>query len=177
MTAVFVLSKFTHVMRRTIYYVLGTLAVLAAIVALSRWNGTSAQPATSASAATVLTVTPANYDFGSVSMAAGPVRRQFTVSNGGSSPVTMTKLSTSCMCTKASLLVGGRQVGPFGMPGHGAIPRIQEVLPAGGSATLEVTFDPAAHGPAGVGRVDRQVTLETNSGAPLKVAIAATVTP
>jgi len=164
-------------MRRTISYVLGTLAVLAAIVALSRWSGTSAQPATSATAATVLTVTPANYDFGSVSMAAGTVRRQFTVSNGGSSPVTLTKLSTSCMCTKASLLVGGRQVGPFGMPGHGAIPRIQEVLPAAGTAMLEVTFDPAAHGPAGVGRVDRVVTLENDGGGPLQLSFTALVTP
>lgn len=158
-------------------YVIGTIALLGGIVALAQWSGTASGTSSPASGSSRLTASPARYDFGSVSMAAGSVRQQFTVTNQGESPVTLTKLYSSCMCTQASLTLGGRRVGPFGMPGHGSIPRIQEVLPPGGTATLEVTFDPAAHGPAGVGRVERQVTLEQGSGAPLRVAIAATVTP
>lgn len=110
-------------------------------------------------------------------MAAGRVSKRFTISNGGTNPVTLTKLYTSCMCTTAALKVGSRSVGPFGMPGHGAIPRIAEVVPAGSQATVDVTFDPAAHGPAGVGRIARTVTLENDGGSPLQLSFTALVTP
>lgn len=67
--------------------------------------------------------------------------------------------------------------GPFGMPGHGAIPTINEALEPGTEATIEVVFDPAAHGPAGVGKVNRVVTVETASGEALQLSFQATVTP
>ena len=110
-------------------------------------------------------------------MKAGRVSRRFTVRNDGGSAVTVTKLYTSCMCTTVRLSVGNRTVGPFGMPGHGAIPRLDETIDPGGEAIVEMTFNPAAHGPAGVGRVTRAITLENDNGAPLQLTFTALVAP
>src|SRR3989338_1285615 len=44
-------------------------------------------------------------------------------------------------------------------------------------ATLEVVFDPAAHGPAGVGRIERVVYVEHSAGDLLEFQISAMVTP
>jgi len=129
------------------------------------------------SGASALTVEESLYDFGAISMSAGKVSHSFVVKNSGDGPVTLTKLYTSCMCTEASLVMGERRVGPFGMAGHGFIPPIDEALEAGQSGTVEVVFDPAAHGPAGVGKIERVVFLENDSGSPMEITFSATVTP
>jgi hypothetical protein len=67
--------------------------------------------------------------------------------------------------------------GPFGMIGHAAIPAIAETLVPGGRARVEIVFDPAAHGPAGVGRIERAIMAETNAGKPLELGFVAMVTP
>jgi hypothetical protein len=118
-----------------------------------------------------------SYNFGSVSMAAGNVAHRYAVTNLGGSPVTITKVFTSCMCTTATLVTPSARRGPFGMPGHASIPSIRERLAPGETAQVEVVFDPAAHGPAGVGRVDRTVTLENDAGRPFELAFTAMVTP
>ncbi|MDP1719096.1 MAG: DUF1573 domain-containing protein, partial [bacterium] len=118
-----------------------------------------------------------SFDFGSISMAAGKVTHMFKIKNATAEPVIVGKIYTSCMCTAASLINDGRRLGPFGMPAHGAIPSIDEQIKPGGEAVVEVVFDPAAHGPAGVGTIQRVVTLENNAGAPLELKFAAVVTP
>lgn len=122
-------------------------------------------------------VTETSYDFGAISMKNGMVERDFVLTNNGTSPITVTKLYTSCMCTKALLKVGDSQAGPFGMPGHAAIPSIRELVQPGEQATVRVIFDPNAHGPAGVGRIDRVVTVENNGGDPVELRFSALVTP
>jgi hypothetical protein len=117
------------------------------------------------------------FNFGTVSMRAGKVVHKYAVSNIGSSPVTITRLSTSCMCTEATLVTASARRGPFGMEGHAPIPSIREQLGVGEMAQVEVVFDPAAHGPAGVGRIDRTVTLQNSAGRPLELAFTAMVTP
>jgi hypothetical protein len=117
------------------------------------------------------------YNFGTVSMAAGDVAHRYTVTNLGQSPITVTKLYTSCMCTTATLVTPSGRRGPFGMPGHTPISAIRERLAPGETALVDVVFDPAAHGPAGVGRIDRTVTLENDAGEPFELAFTATVTP
>ncbi|OHA09741.1 MAG: hypothetical protein A3A44_02040 [Candidatus Sungbacteria bacterium RIFCSPLOWO2_01_FULL_60_25] len=117
------------------------------------------------------------FDFGTISMAAGTVRHAFPVKNGGDAAIAIKKMYTSCMCTTASLTAGGTTYGPFGMPGHGAIPAINANIPAGETASVEVVFDPAAHGPAGVGKIERIVRLERERGEPLELHVSAFVTP
>jgi len=118
-----------------------------------------------------------NYNFGSISMMNGTVNHQFKIKNEGSEAVTIRKMYTSCMCTTATLMKGGEQFGPFSMPGHVSVPTINQVINPGEEAVVEAVFDPAAHGPAGIGRIGRAVILETDSGKPFELLFTATVTP
>lgn len=119
-----------------------------------------------------------NYDFGEISMAAGEVKHQFKIKNAGIGTVTVNKIYTSCMCTTASLMMAGnKQFGPYGMPGHGFIPKISQDIKPNEEATVEVIFDPAAHGPSGVGRIQRSITIESNDGESVQLQFAAVVTP
>lgn len=119
----------------------------------------------------------ASFDFGTISMAAGTVRHTFKIQNAGTEPVVIGKIYTSCMCTIATLALDGKQFGPYGMPRHGFIPKINGAMAPGEEASVEVVFDPAAHGPAGVGRLQRIVTVEYNAGQPLEIGFTALVTP
>lgn len=132
---------------------------------------------TSSGTGGALTAQETSYDFGTVSMKAGKVSHAFKIKNTGSGPITLTKVYTSCMCTQATLVMGSKKRGPFGMQGHGIIPKINEVLDAEKDAEVEVVFDPAAHGPAGVGRISRAIYLENNQSAPFELQISANVTP
>ena len=64
------------------------------------------------------------------------------------------------------------------MVGHGGtVPKANEIIKAGESRKLRVVFDHNAHGPAGVGIINRVVTLEDNGGGILEFEIKAVVTP
>ncbi|MFO0702334.1 MAG: DUF1573 domain-containing protein [Candidatus Andersenbacteria bacterium] len=135
-----------------------------------------AQPAASSSTPTALTVDAALFDFGTVAMSKGKVTHDFVVTNTGKQPISLTKLYTSCMCTSAELSLGEHHQGPFGMQGHGATPTFDETLAPGAAVTVSATFDPNAHGPAGVGPIDRSVSLESSDGV-LALRFTGTVTP
>ena len=124
-----------------------------------------------------LTAKSGKFDFGTVSMAAGKVTHRYWISNAGPDPIVLRKIYTSCMCTTAALVKGGRKFDPYGMPGHGYIPSLNETLAPKEDAMIEVVFDPAAHGPAGVGPIERVVTIENSSAQPLELAFSAVVTP
>jgi len=110
-------------------------------------------------------------------MATGKVNHAFKIRNAGIEPVVIGKMYTSCMCTTASLTIDGKQFGPYGMPGHGFVPKIGQTINPNEEATVEVVFDPAAHGPAGVGRIQRAITIEHNAGQPVELLFDAIVTP
>ena len=138
----------------------------------------SANDDTGLLASAILTVEEAsNYDFGTISMAKGIVKHQFKIKNTSTKSVTIDKMYTSCMCTTATLTKGDKQFGPYGMPGHGAIPKIGQTINPDEEISVDVFFDPAAHGPAGVGRIQRAVTIENNVGRPVELLFAAMVTP
>ena len=160
-----------------------TTVVAVAAVAAILWMGQQGAGKTSASASDsprsngTLVLSESSFDFGTVSMAKGVVRRSVTLKNEGPDPVVIGKMYTSCMCTTASFVKGSETFGPFGMQGHGYIPKINQTVGLNEEATVDVAFDPAAHGPAGVGRVDRSVYLENNAGKPIEIQFTATVTP
>lgn len=139
--------------------------------------GGAVSPTQASSAAAPLASFQPVYNFGSISMAAGKVRHTYTISNTSPAPVTIVGVHTSCMCTGATVITSNGRFGPFGMPGHGRMPTIRETLAPGALAQVEVVFDPAAHGPAGVGKTERGITLETDTGAPLQLALSAMVRP
>jgi len=118
------------------------------------------------------------YDFGTISMKNGNVSKIFKVTNGTDKDILFPNLTTSCMCTNAYfVLPDGSKKGPFGMSGMGFVPKLNETIKAGQSADIEVVFDPNAHGPAGVGIIDRLVDLADDSGRALQFEIKANVTP
>ncbi|MDO8514010.1 MAG: DUF1573 domain-containing protein [bacterium] len=119
------------------------------------------------------------YDFGIISMKNGNVTKEFTVTNPTQEDITVKTVFTSCMCTEAFIVESdGSAKGPFGMPGHGgAVPPANELIKAGESRSIRVVYDPNAHGPAGVGVIDRFVTLTDTSGNTVELEIKANVTP
>ncbi|MFH1193082.1 MAG: DUF1573 domain-containing protein [Candidatus Jorgensenbacteria bacterium] len=125
----------------------------------------------------VLVATENRFDFGTVSMAAGKVTHTFVVKNGGAVPQPLTRFYTSCMCTEATLIQGEKRMGPVGMAGHSVVPRWNLTFAPGEEVRVEVAFDPAAHGPAGIGAIAREVRLDSDAGTLLTLGIAANVTP
>lgn len=164
--------------KTTIIGIVIVIIVLGGIVWIARPNSQSAPTASlSSSSNGTLEAEETNFDFGTISMAAGNVKHRFKIKNVGNSPVTVRKIYTSCMCTTSVLVIDGKRFGPYGMPGHGFIPKIDETMSVGEEAAIEVVFDPAAHGPAGVGRIQRTITIENNTGQPLEFGFTALVTP
>ena len=159
---------------------IAALAILA-IGGLMWWGSTGSARAPDASpeVESPLTAEENVYDFGLISMKDGTVSRTFTVRNGSSADVLVTDVFTSCMCTEAFLLSEGEvKRGPFGMPGHGSsVPKANETIPAGTSLEIEVVYDPNAHGPAGVGAINRFIYLKDSGGGTLSLEIKANVTP
>ena len=149
------------------------------------WWGRNNQTATPAAAGTstsntesALIASEMQYDFGTISMAKGNVEKVFTVTNPTGKDILLSRLVTSCMCTTAYIVGPTGQKGPFGMPGHGgSVPPANEIIEAGTSVGIKVVYDPNAHGPAGVGTIDRAITLTDSEGAVLELTIRATVTP
>src|SRR3989338_3262125 len=127
----------------------------------------------------LLTATEKFYDFGTVSMKNGNVSREFNVTNASDKDITVDTVITSCMCTNAFIVKSDGSVkGPFGMVGHGgSVPPANEIIKAGESRTIRVVFNPNAHGPAGVGKIDRFITLTDSLGNNFQFEIVATVMP
>ncbi|MDP2676785.1 MAG: DUF1573 domain-containing protein [bacterium] len=113
----------------------------------------------------ILQTADASFDFETISMKDGKVSHDFVAENSGEEPVIITKVYTSCMCTAAQITDGAGNVrGIFGMPGHAGPSSADIEVAPGERITIEAIFDPAAHGPSGVGLAQRSVYLETNSG-------------
>lgn len=160
---------------------IGVLVIIG-IVGLMWWGrGSQAAPPSQSQLNTKsqLSASEVLYDFGTISMASGNVTHIFKVTNPTSAEVIIPDVTTSCMCTLA-YVVGpdGSKKGPFGMPGMGAAtPKALEVIKAGEARDIEVVYDPNAHGPAGVGQIDRQIYLRDSAGGVLTLEIKANVTP
>ena len=165
-------------MNKNIIGVLLSVLVLMGLIWVARPDSSNDNTATLVESAGVLAVEESDmYSFGTISMAEGKVKHQFKMKNTGNEPVIVDKIYTSCMCTTAELIVGEKRFGPYGMPGHGAIPKIDGLIKPGEEAVVEAVFDPAAHGPAGIGRIQRAIVLENNAGQPVELQFVAVVRP
>ena len=142
-------------------------------------SGSKSHPANAGGAVgNALTIDKTFYDFGTISMKNGNTSEVFTVSNVSDVDISIKSVVTSCMCTNAFILKNdGGKIGPFGMPGHGGATRVNETIKAGESVGIEVVYDPNAHGPAGVGTINRFIEIEDENGNKLQFEIKANVTP
>lgn len=150
------------------------IAFLVWLVSASKQNSlTSTESKNSA-----LEVKQNQYDFGEISMANGKVEYDFEIINKTQESTKIKKIYTSCMCTEAVVEIGDKKFGPFGMPGHGLIPSINQDIKTGDKFIVKAIFNPAAHGPAGLGRIERQIYIEEEGVKnPLTLTIRASVIP
>ncbi|MBU3942993.1 DUF1573 domain-containing protein [Patescibacteria group bacterium] len=105
-------------------------------------------------------ITEMSYDAGTVSMADGLVKHTYEIKNTGEGDLKLKNIRTSCMCTTVYLKIGDKLSPKFGM--HDNPPIWTETIPPGETGYLEVTFDPAFHGPEGIGSLVRAVYVSTN---------------
>lgn len=124
-----------------------------------------------------LVASEALYDFGTISMANGKVDHMFQIMNPTNEDITLSNLQTSCMCTNAYIVNGSSRIGPYGMPGMGGMTAADSVILAHSTQAIDVVFDPAAHGPAGVGDIDRFIDVTQKNGGTLQLEVKAVVTP
>lgn len=104
-------------------------------------------------------VAETSFDWGEVGIDDGNVEKTFEIKNEGTSPLVLTNVVTSCMCTTAQLILDDRVSPVFGMHTKSAY---KLEVPPEATAKLKVIFDPAFHGPDGIGPITRQVKVETN---------------
>ncbi len=109
-------------------------------------------------------------------MAKGNVNHIFAITNLTNKDIVVSDITTSCMCTSAYIVDGNSKQGPFGMVGMGYVPKANLLIKAGETKNIDVVYDPNAHGPAGVGLIDRFVYLSGVEGA-TQLEIKAVVTP
>lgn len=140
-----------------ILFALVTLAIIGAGVFLI--SKTSSSGTISASYNVRMKIEEKNFDFGEASMNGGKINKTFMIKNEGTDTLKLTKIKTSCHCTQAVVKIQEAVSPSFGM--NSVSSWIGEVVP-GGEAQLEVIFDPAYHGEAGLGPVTRLVAVETN---------------
>ncbi len=115
------------------------------------------------------------FDWGQINMKNGNVNKTFIIKNTGTDVLKVTKVKTSCHCTKAQVTINGTTSPSFGM--NTAFPWVGEVAP-GNEAQLSVVFDPAYHGPNGVGPITRYISVDTNdqNNSTLEFTLTANVT-
>ncbi|MFW0838181.1 MAG: DUF1573 domain-containing protein [Candidatus Komeilibacteria bacterium] len=122
-------------------------------------------------------VSESSFNFGTISMKDGLVDHIFKITNSTDQDIFVKEIYTSCMCTGAYIEKTDREKGPFGMKGMGYLPPANEIIKVGESLNIKVVYDPNAHGPAGIGTIDRLIYLTDASGGELQLEIEAVVTP
>ncbi len=120
---------------------IGLIALLIGVKALS----SAAAPVESVSDA-FLSVPEMKWDIGDVAMSKGISRREVELTNTSGSSITITQMSTSCMCTTVQIVhADGKKSGLKGMPGHGGgTSSLSETIKNGETAKLVVNFAPNA---------------------------------
>ncbi len=155
------------------------LVILIIAIAVSKNN--SKKPDSNLSAATLsespLASIITSFDFGRISMAKGDVSKTFLLKNESKLPIIVKKVYTSCMCTSAIMKTAVKKFGPFGMPSHGLAPSLNIPLAPGEEFQVEAIFNPAAHGPSGIGPIERSVIIESDGFTSKELVIKALVTP
>lgn len=123
-------------------------------------SSTSATPAKiTASQNAKAEILEKTFDWGNIPYSGGNATKTFVIKNTGSDILKLSGVKTSCTCTKAQITIDGKGSPYFNM--HSTSGWVGEVAP-GKEAQLLVIFDPAFHGPSGVGPVERLISVETN---------------
>jgi len=154
-------------------FVLIAVLLVALAIGYSFLSGSESAPAEADGAEGILSFAETEWEIGDVSMADGDHIKEIAVENLSEAPVTITSMSTSCMCTSVQLVhENGEKSRVKGMPGHGEPSRMSEVIEPGERAILKVIYDPNAHGPNATGPIRRTITIKTDSQAQSEVKLS-----
>lgn len=137
-----------------------TLAILGGVIYFGSKIG--ATPQVTINQNVELVVNSKNHDWGTIDYDGGIVSQSFAIKNTSDATLELYDIATSCMCTTAQLFTPNKTSRKFAM--HDKSSSIFEINP-GETAQLKVEFDPAFHGPSGLGPVTRTVTMNTNDAA------------
>jgi len=134
-----------------------TLAILGGVIYFGSKMGATPKVVTSQNIE--LAVDSKNHDWGVIDYDNGIVSQNFAIKNTGSNTLELYDVLTYCMCTTAQLTTPGQTSRKFDM--HEKSSPVFSV-PPGETAQLKVEFDPAFHGPSGLGSITRTVNMKTN---------------
>lgn len=148
------------------FFVLLPIVLIAGGIVFSLLNYSSSEPSENQGDPKI-EITPKEYDVGTISMSAGKIQRTYEIKNTGDGDLKIDSIWTSCHCTTARLTVGDKTSPEFGMYKSSTS---QKIAP-GQTGFLEMTFDPAFHGPQGAGQAVRAVYLSTNDEQNKKVEV------
>lgn len=136
-------------------------------------SSSQAPQVTASQNAKAYTISPTSADWGQIPMDKGNVTKEFSLKNTGTDTLKLFNIKTSCHCTKAHVTVGSNESPDFGMDSYSSW---TGEVPPGKEAKLTVIFDPAYHGPSGVGPINRFVSVETNDKTNPKLTFTVTGT-
>lgn len=136
-------------------------------------SSSQAPQVTASQNAKAYTISPTSADWGQIPMDKGNVTKEFSLKNTGTDTLKLFNIKTSCHCTKAHVTVGSDESPDFGMDSYSSW---TGEVPPGKEAKLTVIFDPAYHGPSGVGPINRFVSVETNDKTNPKLTFTVTGT-
>ncbi len=122
-------------------------------------SSTASSPIVTVSQNAKVQVDKKSFDWGQIPYSGGNATKTFTVKNTGTDILKLSNIKTSCTCTKADISINGKKSPSFSM--HTSSGWVGEVNP-GKEAQLMVVFDPAFHGPQGVGPIERLISVQTN---------------
>lgn len=105
-------------------------------------------------------ISPQPSDWGDIPINEGEVTREFELKNNLDTKVKIKRIATTCMCTEAKIKIAENETRFFGMEHPGdKNPLVNFEIGPGETAKVVAKFDPAAHGPEGVGPFERTVLL------------------
>ncbi|HDL74937.1 MAG TPA: DUF1573 domain-containing protein [bacterium] len=172
-------EHFNKIHRKKIKKIIGIsfLALIAGFIIFSLANYIFKEKQDSNQGISRIEIISDEYDAGTVSMADGLVKHTYEIKNNGTGDLKIDKIWTSCMCTSAVLKVGDKTSPKFGMHNNPVL--WSEKIAPGETGYLEVSFDPAFHGPEATGYINRTVYLSTNDSQnkKIEVKLIANVTP
>jgi len=142
-------------------FIIGIVVATILILVIAVFLGTrmGATPQVTADSQVSVSVDSSKYDWGTIDYDKGIVSKNFEIKNTSNAALKLYNVKTSCMCTTAQLKTSDITSKKFQM--HESSSDVIEVKP-GDTAQLIVEFDPAFHGPSGVGPITRTITMSTN---------------
>lgn len=144
--------------------VIGTvlISILLLIGAVFLLSSSPSKPKLEKNNGSKIQVLEKSFDFKEISYSGGVASHSYVIKNIGDSVLQVANLATSCMCTKSYVQTPSAVSPKASMKGMSKSSSWVGVLKPGESGEIVAEFDPAFHGPQGVGPISRNISFETN---------------